>query len=284
MLTLTTQTKIKIAKLLSAVILKTRSLTGQKSRDIFRRGGLRWELDLSEGIDLSIFLFGCFERDVRKAYQRILNPGAVILDIGANIGAHTLPMALSAGSTGKVFAFEPTVFAIEKMKANLKLNPELEQRIEVLHTLLNDGIAPAPEAIPSSWNLARHSDPTTHPKHGGSYKPLGDDQTTSVDAFVERCGLSEIDLIKLDVDGNEWSALQGARTTLQAHRPVILMEFAPDYDPPAFEHILRLFVDLNYKAYSLNEKRSLPLTPIEIRRMVPKDGSINVLLRPQTTQ
>jgi len=279
MLSLTTQTKIKIAKLIFAAVLFSRRLAGKKSRGVFRRGDLQWELDLSEGIDLSIFLFGGFERDVRKAYDRIINPGLIILDIGANIGAHALPMALRAGPDGKVFAFEPTLFAVEKMRANLKLNPELNERIEIQHTLLNDGISPPPDALPSSWSLARNSDPAAHPQHGGSYKSLGDVDVTSVDAFVERSGLSQLNLIKLDVDGNEWSVIQGARNTLKTHSPVILMEFAPDYDPPAFSSILEIFGELGYQAYSLDEKQNLPLDIEKLRRFIPKNGSINALLR-----
>jgi FkbM family methyltransferase len=188
-------------------------------------------------------------------------------------------MALKSGNKGKVYAFEPTVFAFEKLRANLALNPELGKRIKTQHMLLNDGQSSAPKALPSSWNLSTKRSTETHPKHGGTDKSLGDVKTSSLDTFIEENKITRVDLIKLDVDGNEWTVLLGAKKTLQSHSPTILMEFAPDYDPKAFDEILKMFRNLGYSAYSLNERHQLPLTSEELRRMIPKDGSINVMLK-----
>ena len=60
-----------------------------------RRGGYNWALDLHEGIDFSIFLLGGFEPRTLRLYRKLLGrqEGEIVLDIGANIGAHTLPLA-----------------------------------------------------------------------------------------------------------------------------------------------------------------------------------------------
>ncbi len=94
-----------------------------------RRRGVAWTLDLREGIDFSIWLLGAFELSTVRAYQRILRPGAIVLDIGANIGAHTLHLARAVGTEGKVWAIEPTDYAMGKLKTNIALNPELAPRI-----------------------------------------------------------------------------------------------------------------------------------------------------------
>lgn len=281
---LTTQTKLRIARILSATAILARKCLRKPSLDQFTRKGIRWELDLNEGIDLSIYLFGRFEYDVYHGYKNSISTGHVILDIGANIGAHSLPMAELAGSNGRVHAFEPTVFAVSKLKKNLSLNPELEQRVVVHHTLLNDGSAldASKESIPSSWNL-NPDDEATHPQHGGSFMELGDVTVSSLDDIVKEAGISRVDLIKLDVDGNEWSVLQGSAETFDAYEPDVLMEFAPDYDLEDFEKILQFFKARNYQIFSMSSKKPLPDNLSELRKHIPKDGSINVKLSKNRT-
>ena len=87
----------------------------------FKRGGLRWMLDLDEGIDFSIFLLGSFEPDAVRCFEKRIKPGDVVLDICANIGAHTLRLARLVGSSGRVLAFEPTIYAYAKLRSNLEL-------------------------------------------------------------------------------------------------------------------------------------------------------------------
>lgn len=253
----------------------------QPKRGIFKRRGIKWELDLEEGIDLSIYLFGGFEREVSKAYEKIITPGAIILDIGANIGAHTLPMASLAGAAGQVHAFEPTEYAIGKMRANLSLNPNLKGPLHLHHSLLTNTTTPAdiPESLPSSWNLSTKETAAAHPQHGGTFKSLGAISVTTIDAFAAKNLLNRIDLIKLDVDGNEWSILQGGSGTIARLKPPILMEFAIDYDTASFEEMLQYFRDLGYMATDLRGKKPLPLDLNHLRPLIPKNGSINVFLQ-----
>jgi len=112
-----------------------------------------WELDLSEGIDLSIYLFGRFERDTSKALKKATRPGMVIFDIGANVGAHALPMARWIGESGQVYAFEPTDWAFSRLKRNLNLNPSLSRTLIPVQCALTDNAAETPKAFHSSWSL-----------------------------------------------------------------------------------------------------------------------------------
>lgn len=280
---LTTQTKIRIARMLSKSVLTLRGLCGADAKVSCQRKGLSWNLDLTEGIDLSIYLFGQFEPEVARACQYLIRPGAIVLDIGANIGAHALPMARLCGHAGAVHAFEPTEYAVQKLRDNLMLNPGLKDQLLIHHTLLNDGRSEArPSAIASSWQLSDQPDAEKHPLHGGSFKALGACGVTSLDRFVEEQALTRIDLIKLDVDGNEWSVLQGATQTLLRHRPPIVMEFALDYETSAFSNILELLNRSGYTATSLTQQKTLPLQLDSLRRLIPQNGSINVLLRPDS--
>lgn len=280
MLSFATQTKIKIARALSATLIRLRRLCAKQSTGIFRRGGLRWKLDLSEGIDLSIYLFGQFEREVARAYLDILEPGAIVLDIGANIGAHSLPMAKICGANGTVHAFEPTEYAVAKLRKNLALNPAILDQVKVHHALLNEGKGePVPQSIPSSWQLLEENGGQKHPQHAGIYKTIGAAECMSLDHFVERTRISRIDLVKLDIDGNEWSVLQGAQTTIRRFAPPILMEFALDYEKEAFNDILGMLIEQGYSALDLRNGRPLSLDREKLRRIIPTNGSINVLLQ-----
>jgi tRNA G37 N-methylase Trm5 len=105
---LNTSQKIKIATVAYKLVAGVRRVLGKSDHAVIRRNGITWELDLQEGIDFSIFLFGGFELATLRLYDSILRPGDIVLDVGANIGAHTLPFARLVGKDARVYAFEPT--------------------------------------------------------------------------------------------------------------------------------------------------------------------------------
>src|SRR5687767_12418481 len=101
---LSTRTKMFLARVAQGVVMAGLRIVGQGPEVIVRRGGLRWKLDLEEGIDFAIFIMGALEPSAVAAYRDLVRPGATVLDIGANIGAHTLPLAKAVGPTGRVLA------------------------------------------------------------------------------------------------------------------------------------------------------------------------------------
>lgn len=100
-----------------------RALLGRTDQEIVVRDNITYDLNLSEGIDFGIYLANFYERQTRSALSRLVSPGSLVLDIGANIGAHTLHLAQLVGPLGRVLAFEPTEFAFRKLRRNLDLNP-----------------------------------------------------------------------------------------------------------------------------------------------------------------
>jgi tRNA G37 N-methylase Trm5 len=125
---LTTKTKISLAGVAYSVVSSGRRLFGKTDSVLVERGGVRYDLDLREGIDFSIYLLGAFEPETRRALKGAVKPDYVVFDVGANVGAHTLTLARCVGKSGKVYAFEPSDFAFAKLRRNLSLNPELEAR------------------------------------------------------------------------------------------------------------------------------------------------------------
>ena len=143
--------------------------------------------------------------------------GGVALDIGANKGIVTYFLGKQAGSSGKVHAFEPQPEMggqIRRVAASF----ELEDIVKVY-----------------SIGLSDHEETATlyRGKPGGTanFIKAAKWQTDSVeveviplDSFVERHGIDRIDFIKCDVDGYETQVLNGARKTLEAFGPKVLVE------------------------------------------------------------
>src|SRR6266851_4538124 len=223
---LTTKTKIALAGIAYRCVVMGRGIVGKNDFATVRRGGARWQLNLNEGIDFSIYLFGAFEKSTALALRKLVRPGDLVFDIGANIGAHTLGLAQSVGPTGRVFAFEPTDYAFAKLKRNLALNPELEAQSlpqQILLAAEND--APCQPEIYASWPLK--TDASVHPKHRGRLVTTLGASVETLDGFVERQGIDRLNLIKIDVDGHEYPVLKGGFKTLAKFGPILVIEMSP---------------------------------------------------------
>ncbi|MHB8743639.1 MAG: FkbM family methyltransferase [Sulfuricaulis sp.] len=246
------------------------------------RNKIRWDLDLNEGIDFSIYLFGMFEKSTVYTYKKLLSPGYTVLDIGANMGAHTLLMADIIGPHGKVFAFEPTQYAHRKLVRNVSLNPSLAERIHIEQMMLSDqeGASPPP-ALYSSWKLTV-TPVTRHPKHLGQLMDTTGASTGQLDDFVAQHKISRIDFIKIDVDGNECSVLRGAQKILKRFRPKILMEFMPyglEENGHSLKELMELLNSAGYKILSVPDLTPMPDNSKEVGKLIPDGSSINVLCR-----
>jgi FkbM family methyltransferase len=279
---LTTRQKIALARIARAPVIATRRLFGQGPEVLVTRRGLNWKLDLREGIDFSIFLMGGFELRTIAAYASILRPGSVALDIGANIGAHALPLAEMVGPTGRVLAFEPTAFAFAKLQHNLSLNSRLQARVRAFQMMLVARDAEVlPEALYSSWPLDVSED--VHPKLRGRLMSTQGARAASLDLVLEQEAVERVDFIKLDVDGYECEVLRGALRTLKRHRPVLIMEIAPYVlveHGESLEELLGLLRSANYRTYDLNSGRPLWPDPSAADGRITDGAGFNVVARP----
>ena len=282
MLLLSTQKKIALARVANRCVKFGRRLFGLPMRAEFKRGGVRWILDLNEGIDFSIFLLGSFEPDAVRCFEKRLKPGDTVLDVGANIGAHTLRLAQIVGPTGKVFAFEPTAYACAKLRANLALNPDLAPRVVLRQLLLADKPGSAvPESICSGWPLIHESG--LHPDHLGKPHSTEGASSSTLDEAVAGAGVESVAFIKLDVDGHELSVLRGATETLRKWRPGIMVELCPQVCSEhgyRFADLIACFSGLGYRFESF-DGRALPDDPAALEKLIPTKGGINVLALPR---
>ncbi len=276
-----TATKIAIARALHHLVRSGRGLAGRPDRGIFTRRGVVYELDLSQGIDFAIYLGGIYERQTKAALRKLVPPASLVLDIGANIGAHTLHLAQLVGPNGRIIAFEPTDFAFRKLSRNLELNPELANRVTACGCFLTGADADqVPSAIYSSWPLAR--EPGLHAKHLGREMGTGSARARSLDSILDELADRKVQLVKLDVDGFECDVLRGATTLLRNVRPIFVMELAPyllEERGTSLEELVSYFVSNDYRFYDERTRKPLPLSARELHRMVSDGESINAIAR-----
>jgi FkbM family methyltransferase len=274
--------KIAAARTIYHAVHAGRALLGRTDRQIVTRDGITYDLDLSQGIDFAIYLANIYERQTRAALRRLVAPGSLVLDIGANIGAHTLSLARLVGPAGRVLAFEPTDYAFRKLSRNLELNPDLAARVTAFHCFLTGADAePVPSSIYSSWPLAREEG--LHAKHLGREMRTEAARARSIDSVLAEFAGRPVQLVKLDVDGFECDVLRGASRMLSTMRPVFVMELAPYVlveRGASLEEMLSFFVPNRYGFFDERTDKPLPSTAPALLEMIGDGAGINVIARP----
>ena len=255
---ITTKKKIKIANTIFKIIkFFFKAFNSKKNLNNFdvKRNGINWRLDLSEGIDLTIFLFGNSEKNLNNLKRLLpIEKKLTFIDIGANIGSTSLNLA-NQFKNSKIYAFEPTYYAFDKFKVNLNLNYELKKRIFPINSLISN--KSLKKDIYSSWKIDVTSNTEVHKYHRGTSKSFTENFIT-LDEFVEKQQIINIDLIKIDVDGNEKYVIESSIKTLEKFKPIIFLELAPylykenNYE---FKDLSNIFTKLGYSFYTSNLKK-----------------------------
>jgi FkbM family methyltransferase len=232
-----------------------------RTHGIVVRNGIRYDLDLREGIDLSLFILGSFQPHVvRNRFVQLPGDG-VVVDVGSNARIQALPFA-QAVPAGRVFAFEPTDYAFAKLIRNLELNPELSPRVETVQAFVSSVSDRRPGlSAYASWRVDRASS-GTHPLHGGTAKSAVEIGAVSLDDFAAQRGLHRVDFIKIDTDGHELEVLRGARGVLARHKPVVVFEIARyvmEERGIAFSDYVSLLAPLGYALFDAKSGAGIDL-------------------------
>jgi FkbM family methyltransferase len=277
---LSTNKKIFLARILSKSIIFFRKFLFKYTTEVIcSRMGFMWSLNLREGIDLAIYLLGGFEVKTLHAYKRLIKEGDIVIDIGANIGAHTIPFSNLVGDTGKVFAIEPTAYAFLKLLKNIFLNSNLSPRISPHQLMLMaDNNLRLPKFVYSSWPLESARD--LHKELKARLMTTEGASSCTLDSFVLKAGINHVDFIKLDVDGNEFDVLAGAKSLLLNSKPKIILELAPycfGSNQKKFDSLIEVLWSMGYRLSNISNGKELPPNIELIKKIIPKSGGINVL-------
>jgi FkbM family methyltransferase len=164
------------------------------------------------------FILGNHETEVQELLTRVLRPGMVCYDVGANVGFFATIAARLVGSSGKVLCFEPLPENAQQIQYNARLNGfdnvlvrcealGSSNRTEVFHT-----------SIEPTWGML-----ATVGKLPEKVSGKIEVDVRTLDSLYAG-GLPRPDVIKMDIEGAEADALKGARKTLSAHRPLLVIE------------------------------------------------------------
>lgn len=167
----------------------------------------------------------------RRVYLSIIRPGDTVLDIGANVGAHTVLFSHLAGSNGRVLSFEPLPSNLAQLRENVARRGRF-QNVEVFPVAVG-----GPEASGSVTLLVPGGDFTqaslrahaagswVHGSKTESYEcPI-----TSIDHHFHALPMERVDLMKIDVEGAELEVLRGAQGLLAQYQPMIYCELFSEW-------------------------------------------------------
>ena len=177
--------------------------------------------DSHPGASSSILLRGGFyEPESTDLFRRSLAEGAVVLDIGANIGWYTLLAGKAVGPSGKVVACEPEPHSVRLLERSVKLNRLTN--VVLVEKCVSDKNGDAILHL-SATNAGGHS----ILQSADSVSDVRVDSIT-IDELCHQLSLERVDVIKMDAEGAEPLIFVGASSLLSRAQPRhVLMEYSP---------------------------------------------------------
>lgn len=216
------------------------------------RWGHQLCLSYSYHIDRQILLHGTYDNRLHNVIERRVKPGAVCMDVGANLGEMTLHMASKAKPGGLVYSFEPVPHVYRRLAAHITRNG-FENMVKASQLALSNVNGPV--------NLAFGDENADNQGLGSLVNGCRDGLTERVqvqgctlDAFVLQQGIIRIDFMKIDIQGAEWFLLQGGGHVFTDMGPDLLMEVSPvDLAPIGKDsrQLAQLVESFGYHIYSL---------------------------------
>jgi FkbM family methyltransferase len=208
--------------------------------------GVKWVVGAGE----HGYWLGSYEMNKRLAFEREIFPGAVVYDIGANVGYFSLLAAVLVGQEGRVFAFEPLPRNLDFLRRHVALNG-LEDVVQILPVAVSENSGEAAFDLGASsamGHLAERGEITV--------------EMAALDDLVKSGELPPPDFMKVDVEGAEYAALKGAQYLLERYRPVLFLD---THQREAHQPTIELLQGLDY-IFEILDGKPLPETKELIAR------------------
>jgi FkbM family methyltransferase len=177
-------------------------------------GDLKMHVNPSSFIEWEIFFKGHYEPAVTKLIKEHLRPGGVFVDVGANVGVHTL---VGARIAREVIALEPVPEIAERLRANCELNGLTNVRI------LPYAASDAEGTVPFFLATARFSNRgvgSLYPEHA-----KGEEIRVEMRTLDSVLAGTRVDLMKIDTERNDGRVILGAREVIASCRPILIFEY-----------------------------------------------------------
>jgi FkbM family methyltransferase len=200
---------------------KARRHPSDSARRLTTKFGDEFNVDLSSFLEWHLWAFGSYEPHIADLFRQLILPGDRCIDVGANIGVHTVRLAKLVGAHGEVVALEPDEGLVCRIKDNMLLN-----------RLTNVRIIQAAAAARGGDSLVLYqSDDQDANKARASLLPhsyLTGSATRVPTVSIDDIDQGPVALIKIDVEGYEEAVVSGAVRTISRYSPSIIFEYAPE--------------------------------------------------------
>ena len=215
------------------------------------RDGIRMNLRLPDQIQNCIWYFGIWEPNLTAFIRRSLAPDDILIDVGANVGYHTL---LGAKYARKVYAIEASPSIFVRLQENIALNGF--ENIQVYNIAVSDKVGKLELFnAGNSQNLGATTTRASKAEARG-FLSEGVVDAAPLDQIVPRDDLLNARIIKIDVEGAESHVISGIEHLLPDFSPMteIVIELNRDAVLEAgssLDNIFSLFADHGFSAYEL---------------------------------
>ncbi len=181
--------------------------------------GCRVSCDLHEFVQRQVYFMGAFEPVESYLFTRLLRRGMTVIDAGANIGQYTLLAATAVGRSGSVHSFEPVPSICASLRRHVSVNRLTNVSVNQLalwheESTVTLGLPPDRIYNAGSWTIG------TSESQSAAVRA----EAIRLDSYVSRRALPRVDVIKMDIQGAEPFALEGARKMLADWHPTLMME------------------------------------------------------------
>jgi FkbM family methyltransferase len=228
------------------------------------------DLDPRDLIQALVLFDGAYEGHVLRMLERLLPPGGYFIDVGANIGLHSLVAARRAGPAGRIDAIEPEPFSRSRLEWHLRLN-QLEH-VNVFPYALSQSRGTAVLHLSPTENLAKSSLRSANVTMGLSSPSPGsvEVETRSLDEHVSAANRAP-DVVKIDVEGAELLVLSGGLSSLSQENSAAILFEASDLQTAAFgyttQDLKRKLVELGYEVFRYRGDQLEPVASEESHRL-----------------
>lgn len=231
---------------------RDRPFVGRLSRTF---GGGRFECHLRDEISREVCFLGRYEPLESALTARILRPGATFVDVGANWGYYTLLAAASVGPGGRVIALEPDPRLYPLLTSNGARNGYGQVTAIQAAAADCDGclVLEGFRSDEGNWGLSRVV------SEGEPRQVLGEGsipvRARALDSLLDELGHRRVDLVKMDIEGAEHTALRGMQEGLNGVRyRAVLLELHPTRYAPlglALEDVVMPLIKAGYSPWSI---------------------------------
>lgn len=233
-------------------------------------------------IGAALSQLGAYCADELAAWLPYVPVGGTVVDVGANLGSHTLGFAQAVGDTGQVIAVEPQRHIYHMLCGSIALcgaRQVIAKQIACGRALSTLPLACIDYDQPNNFgglNLGRHPNP--HVLHDTI-------QVEPIDAWK----LERLDCLKIDVEGMEMDVLMGAEQTIARCRPMIVAEWSTEdrltgFDAPIVQWLTTRGYDVYQQATPLGDPwpgiGSFNIVAISSGSAAPTHATISVIEQP----